>query len=378
MVPVGYILYPYLPNSDDGSKIIIDYQLENAFPNLEFEQIIDLEYSSRSNNLLYSVEQRGVINVFENNVDTSSSSIFLDIRDRVKFGGEMGLLGLAFHPDFDENGYFFVDYITEDNGPLRSIISRFSTINNLDADQASELILLEVEQPYTNHNGGDLFFDQDGYLFISLGDGGLAGDPLGSGQNISSLLGSILRIDIDNPVNGKNYGIPNDNPFVGIEGRDEIYAYGLRNPWRMSFDNYTDQIWTGDVGQNMYEEVNKVEKGGNYGWNEWEGFHCYDCVDNTMPAEMIPPIIEYNHSIGFSVTGGYVYRGSDHGDLFGKYIYGDYGTGRIWSLEIFENGTILNELIIKDPIGLTAFGVDKYNELYVLSISGMIYKLQTI
>lgn len=169
IIPVGYFIYPYLPNSDDGSKIIIDYQLVNAFPNLEFEQIIDLEFSSRSINLLYSVEQRGVIHVFENDVETSSSSIFLDISDKIKFGGEMGLLGLAFHPDFDENGYFFVDYITEENGPLRSVISRFSSVNNIIAEPDSELILLEVEQPYTNHNGGDLFFDDDGYLFISLG-----------------------------------------------------------------------------------------------------------------------------------------------------------------------------------------------------------------
>ncbi len=192
LIPVGYILYPYLPNSDDGSIIIIDYQLENAFPNLEFEQIVDLEYSSRSNNLLYSVEQRGVINVFENDFETSSSMIFLDIRDRIKFGGEMGLLGLAFHPDFEENGYFFVDYVTEDDGPLRSVISRFSAFNNSLAEPESEIILLEVEQPYTNHNGGDIFFDNDGYLFISFGDGGSGGDPLGSGQNTSSLLGSLL------------------------------------------------------------------------------------------------------------------------------------------------------------------------------------------
>lgn len=318
-----------------------------------------------------------MIHVFENDVETSSSSIFLDISDKIKFGGEMGLLGLAFHPDFDENGYFFVDYITEENGPLRSVISRFSSVNNIIAEPDSELILLEVEQPYTNHNGGDLFFDDDGYLFISLGDGGLSGDPLGSGQNISSLLGSILRIDVNNPQMGLNFGIPADNPFVGVEGRDEIYAYGLRNPWRMSFDNYTKQIWAGDVGQNLYEEVDIIELGGNYGWNKWEGFHCYDCDNDVMPDEMIAPVFEYNHSIGFSVTGGFVYRGSDHNELFGKYIYGDYGTGRIWALEIID-GSVFNDLFLKDPIGLTSFAEDQYDELYVLSISGVIYKLQAI
>jgi len=350
-----------------------------AFPNLEFAAPVDIQHAGDNSNRLFVLEQEGRIRVFQNDSLVNSTDIFLDIRDKVLYGGEQGLLGLAFHPNYSENGYFYLDY-TRSN-PRRTVISRFkvSANNPNQADQNSELVLLEVEQPYSNHNGGQIVFGPDGYLYISLGDGGSGGDPLNSGQDRKTLLGNILRIDVDNPDNGLNYGIPNDNPFVGNnEGwREEIYAYGLRNVWRFSFDPITNKLWAADVGQNAYEEINIIESGKNYGWRIMEGFHCYNPSTNCDQTGLELPVWEYAHNDpngGQSITGGFVYRGSKANELFGGYVYGDFITGRIWVY--FEGDNPTNMLIFNNTgLAISTFGVDQNDELYFASFTnGRIYK----
>ncbi len=318
-----------------------------------------------------------MIYVFENLKNVTTANIFLDIRDRVLFGGEQGLLGFAFHPNFTENGYFYVDY-TADN-PRRTVIARYSVVqNNLnEADKNSEEVLLEVEQPYSNHNGGQIAFGPDGYLYIALGDGGSAGDPLGNGQNRSTLLGSILRIDVDSTSAGMNYGVPSDNPFVdNTEGyREEIYAYGLRNPWRFSFDPVTGWLWAGDVGQNRREEIDIIEKSKNYGWNIMEGSLCYSPPENCDQTGLYLPIWDYSHDQGYSITGGFVYRGSELTELIGSYIYGDYGSGRIWALSYDGVNDPVNTELLNTNLNIASFGVDGENEIYICAFDGKIYKL---
>ena len=243
-------------------------KIEQAFPDLSFQQPVDIQNAGDGSNRLFVVEQRGVISVFQNNSNASTEKVFLDLSNKVKSGGELGLLGLAFHPDYKNNGYFFVNYTTDN--PLRSVVSRFKvSANDPDkADRNSELILFKVNQPYSNHNGGQTSFGPDGYLYISFGDGGSAGDPQNNAQNNTTLLGKILRIDVDKKEGSLNYAIPIDNPFKGNRSgfREEIYAFGLRNVWRFSFDFPAKQLWAADVGQNQWEEINLIENGGNYGW----------------------------------------------------------------------------------------------------------------
>ncbi|MFX1283397.1 MAG: PQQ-dependent sugar dehydrogenase [Promethearchaeota archaeon] len=355
----------------------VEFTVEQAFPNLTFTNPIGLYYSNDDSNRLFVVEQEGIIFSFNNSKFVSSTNIFLDISDKVLFGGEQGLLGLVFHPNYSSNGYFYLNYIADN--PRRTVIARYSVMNN-NSDQAnttSELLLLEVSQPYANHNGGQLAFGPDGYLYIALGDGGSGGDPLGNGQNRSTLLGSILRIDVDNNSPTTTYSIPSDNPFVGTPEnfRKEIFAYGLRNPWRFSIDPLTGWLWAGDVGQNKIEEIDIIEKGGNYGWNIMEGSHCYSPSTGCNQSNLILPIFEYGHDIGISITGGYVYRGSNLKTLYGNYIYGDYGSGRIWALSS-DNSTIQNHLLIDTTFNIVSFGVDKTNELYICAFDGKIHKLK--
>ncbi|WP_296704664.1 PQQ-dependent sugar dehydrogenase, partial [Algoriphagus sp.] len=250
-----------------------------AFPKLSFTRPVDFQHAGDNSNRVFVVEQRGVISVFQNDLETTEKTEFLKIENLVDdSGNEEGLLGLAFHPDYKSNGYFYVNYTA--TNPNRTVISRFSvsSSNPNQADGSSELVLLEFDQPFSNHNGGQISFGPDGYLYIAVGDGGSGGDPRGNGQNRKSLLGSILRIDIDRTEGSKNYAIPSDNPFANnnLGFKEEIYAYGLRNPWRFSFDSANGQLWVGDVGQNKYEEVDIIKKGGNYGWNSMEGFHCFN------------------------------------------------------------------------------------------------------
>jgi glucose/arabinose dehydrogenase len=291
---------------------------------------------------------------------------------------EEGLLGLAFHPNFSENGYFYVNYT--DYGPKRNVIARYtvSDSNSNQADYSSSLIILEVNQPYTNHNGGQMGFGpDDGYLYISFGDGGSAGDPQGNGQNLQTLLGTIVRIDVDNITNGQNYSIPADNPFlVPLAARDEIYAYGLRNMWRFSWDSVTGLLWGADVGQYNWEEIDIIYPGLNYGWNTMEGNHCYPEGSNCNTDGFELPIYEYPLYVDgvCSVTGGFVYRGSNMPSLNGKYLYGDWCTGDIWALNYSEGGNSENESVIQSGINITSFGLDQNNEILICG-NGNIYQL---
>ncbi len=363
--------------------LVLPAQLKfvQAFPNLTFDAPVDIQHAGDGTNRLFVVEQKGVIQVFPNDSLVNTSEVFLDLTDKVLYGGEQGLLGLAFHPNYEQNGYFYVDYTTDN--PRRTVISRFSVSqdNPNNADPNSELEILSVQQPYSNHNGGQVVFGPDGYLYISFGDGGSANDPDGNGQNRTTLLGSIIRIDVDNPDSGMNYGIPDDNPFVGNNNdwREEIYAYGLRNVWRFSFDPETDKLWAADVGQNAYEEIDLIEKGGNYGWNIMEGLHCFNPSSNCDQTGLELPIWEYSHSDpngGQSITGGYVYRGKEASELYGGYVYGDFVTQRIWVF--FPLGNPTNMMIFNNTgQAITTFGTDENDELYFGSFSnGKIFKFQ--
>ena len=368
------------------SIIKSDYNIENAFPNLSFQDPVGIHHAGDSSNRLFIIEQQGRIKVFENNSATSSSQTFLDIRSIVDQDGgytEEGLLGLAFHPNYSENGYFYVHYTDHLNGNInypRNIVARYSVSSNNpnQANLNSEQIILIVEQPYHNHNGGQMEFGPDGYLYISFGDGGSAGDPQGNGQNLSTFLGSIIRIDIDNPSGGLNYGIPSDNPFIdALNARDEIYAYGLRNVWRFSWDLETGLLWAADVGQNEWEEIDIIYSGLNYGWNEMEANHCYPPGSNCNPNNFEPPIYEYELYVDgvCSVTGGYVYRGENLWMLEGKYIYGDWCTGDIWALTYDDNSNqIINTDLLQSGINITSFGTDENNELFFCG-NGSIFKI---
>ena len=356
--------------------------IEEAFPNLYFTQPVDLQYAPDGSDRLFVVEQRGTIYVFENNSSVTEKIMFLDIRDKVVYEGERGLLSLAFHPDYENNRYFFVNYTAPN--PLRTVVSRFQvTADDPDVgDELSEHIIIQIDQPFSNHNGGQIVFGPDSYLYIGMGDGGWFGDPYNNGQDLTTLLGAILRIDVDTVSATLNYGIPVDNPFATdtLESRDEIYAYGLRNPWRFSFDPYTNSCWVADVGQDLYEEIDILENGGNYGWNIMEGSHCYNPATGCDTTGLILPIYTYDHSIGESITGGFVYRGTLVPDIYGKYIFADFEYGDVWSLEYDgENPPELSTLGDIGPYSVTSFGIDQHDELYICSFDGMIYKfVQTL
>jgi len=351
---------------------------EEAFPNLTFEFPVDIQSPKDGTNRIFVLSQPGVIYVFDNNSNTKEKKTFLDIREKVLYGGEMGLLGLAFHPNYKENGFFYLDYTTRD--PMRTIVSRFqvSSEDPSVAEPSSEEMLLEVEQPYENHNGGQISFGLDGYLYISLGDGGSGGDPLNAGQDLKNLLGKLLRIDVNNTLGETNYTIPEDNPFNGNTSsfKEEIYAYGLRNVWRFSFDKQ-NRLWAADVGQNKWEEINLIEKGKNYGWRIMEGKHCYNPETDCDTSGLVLPIWEYGHDDmgGFSITGGFVYEGNSAPVLKGKYIYADYVSGRIWQLE-FVNNLISNNLLVDTDFAIATFGVDDNSELYFSDYKdkGKLYK----
>ncbi len=359
------------------STLQAEVRLEQAFPNLTFTRPVDLQNAGDGGDRLFVLEQEGVIRVFPNDRSVSEAAVFLDIRDQVDdSGNEEGLLGLAFHPDSEENGYFYVNYTT--SGPDLTRISRFSVCGSDSnaADPESELVILEIEQPFSNHNAGQLVFGPtDGFLYIPTGDGGSGGDPLGNGQDRSTLLGSILRIDVDSTSQGRNYAIPADNPFAGNqEGyREEIFAWGLRNPWRASFDPETGRFWAGDVGQDAWEEVDIIEKGRNYGWNIMEGFHCFDPPEDCDTTGLIMPVCEYGHGLGNSITGGHVYRGSAAPELEGLYVFADFGSGRIWTLRYDGSGDPENSVIIDSSLNISTFGVDEAGELYLCAFDGKIY-----
>ncbi len=363
----------------DATEVLKDHavQLIPAFPKLMFENPLDIQMPSDGSNRMFVVEQQGRILVFPKDSNAPSHKVFLDIRNRVDFDhNEQGLLGLAFDPNFEQNGFFYVDYVA--NKPLRTVIARFKVAeeDKDKADDQSEMVILEISQPYSNHNGGRLSFGPDGFLYIGMGDGGGAGDPHGNGQNRAELLGKILRIDVSHAQNGKNYAIPPDNPFVGNhEGwREEIFAYGIRNPWRFSWDSQ-GRLWAADVGQDKYEEVDIVEKGKNYGWNIMEGAHCFKPETGCATDSLEMPVIEYDHIQGRSVTGGFVYEGKRLKSILGHYIFADFVTGKIWSYQHDPEKTSLPTLIAQAQAPLASFGRDDEGELYAACFDGQIYKL---
>lgn len=314
---------------------------------------------------------------------------FLDITRRVsRQDNEEGLLGLAFHPRYAENRQLYVYYSAAN--PRRSVISRFTARADpsagsgqalLSADPASERVVLEVAQPFSNHNGGMMAFGPDGFLYIGLGDGGAGGDPLGHGQNLGTLLGSILRIDVDREDAGLRYAVPRDNPFVRDApqqgSRGEIWAYGLRNPWRFSFDRATGDLWAADVGQSAWEEVDLIRKGGNYGWNVMEGNHCYRPSIGCRTEGLESPLAEYDHGEGCSVTGGYVYRGKAIPELQGAYVYSDFCSGRVWALRS-DGGKVTEQAVVAETkLSVSSFGEDADGELYVLAFDGVgVYRVR--
>ncbi len=351
---------------------LTEMQIEEAFPGLSFPEIVYLTHPDDDTNRLFVV--------FPNERGVESAGTFLDIRNRVNDrGSEEGLLGLTFDPDFSDNGHFYVYYSASD--PRRSVLSKFST-NASDpnlADPDSERVILQVGQPFANHNGGQVLFGPDGYLYVGLGDGGSGGDPSGNGQNRSTLLGAILRIDIHSVASGDAYSIPPDNPFVGADGvREEIFAYGLRNPWRFSFDRETGVLWAADVGQNEFEEIDIIKAGLNYGWNVMEGFHCFPGRDlDCDQVGLALPLVEYDHSQGCSVTGGYVYRGSRLPSLYGSYVYGDFCSGKTWALS-YDGVRVTEHIELAGTrLDISSFGEGPTGELYILDFDpsgGKIYR----
>jgi glucose/arabinose dehydrogenase len=350
------------------------FEAKVAFPNLSFSRPVDLQNAGDGSNRLFVVEQAGRIRVFENADTTDNAKMFLDISSQVLFGGEQGLLGLAFDPNFSANRHYFVYYSI--SNPRRTRVSRF-TADSQNPDTtlvATQQDVIAIDQPYGNHNGGQIAFGPDDYLYIGLGDGGSGDDPDGNGQNRTTLLGSILRIN----VGSLPYTIPPDNPFVGNQMgyREEIYAWGLRNPWRFSFDPVTDWLWVGDVGQRAWEEIDVVEKGKNYGWNIMEASHCRPPALACDMTGLELPVWEYGHpsSASRSITGGYVYRGSKLSGLVGFYIYADYETGEVWALQ-YSGGPATNSLLDDTGLSISSFGVDQSNELYICAFDGRIYSL---
>lgn len=314
---------------------------------------------------LFIVEQAGSIRIMENG--SLLADPFLNIQDRVNSNAnEQGLLSVAFHPAYEENGRFYVNYTNSDGSTVVSSFQVQADNPNL-ADPATEQILFTVAQPYNNHNGGQLAFGPDGYLYIGMGDGGSAGDPHNHGQTFTTLLGNMLRIDVDN---GTPYAIPASNPFVNDDSaRNEIWATGVRNPWRFSFDKQTGDLFISDVGQNNWEEVNlqpaSSAGGENYGWNFFEGTNCYNNACTT-DLELTPPIFEYNHSLGCSITGGYIYRGEQFPTLWGNYFVTDYCTGRVWAVTAQEDGSWASEIVLETGRLVASFGEDFHGELYML------------
>ena len=353
---------------------------EDAFPGVSFTRPVELAMAPGQPERAYVVEQGGFgggsqIQTVE--VGSTDVTTFADLDDRVNAGGEEGLLGLAFHPDYETNGLFYVNYTA--SGPRRTVVSEFqrSTADPLQADVTSERVLMEVAQPFSNHNAGKIAFGPDGFLYVTMGDGGSGGDPENNGQDPSTLLGSLLRIDVDDTSSGA-YGVPADNPFVGQSGfQPEIYAYGLRNPWKFSFDSATGDLWLADVGQGEWEEINIVESGGNYGWRQVEGPECY--VNGCNLSAFDAPVFSYPHNNstngGFSISGGIVYRGSLAPGLTGKYLYADFINPRLWALTETSTGGYTSELLTTSISNIAGINYGPGGEAYVLSYGGTIFRI---
>jgi glucose/arabinose dehydrogenase len=342
---------------------------------------VGMEIPNDGSGRLFVLEQGGRIRIIQNNALIGVP--FLDITSKVESGGEKGLLGLAFHPSFSSNRRFFVYYTRRLGTQLQSVFSEYvaSTSNPNQADAASERILLVVNQPFDNHNGGQLAFGPDGFLYIGLGDGGNEGDPQRNGQNLQTLLGKILRIDVDGGfAPGEQYAIPADNPFTPPNGLPEIWAYGLRNPWRFSFDSVTGMLFAGDVGQDSFEEVDIITKAGNFGWNKMEASHCFPLGSSCSTAGLVSPIMEFAHNTsgGQSIIGGFVYRGAAISGLAGAYVFGDLSSGHVWAGVQDSTGNWSKTLVLDHSLTVSSFGQDAAGELYLLDYgNGSVLRLRT-
>jgi glucose/arabinose dehydrogenase len=357
-----------------ASAQVPQVKLTSVVGGLDFP--VDMQQANDGSGRLFVVEKVGAIVIVQNGAIMSSP--FLNISDKVDSEpSEMGLLGLAFHPKFTQNRRFFVHYDRNVNGQIQSVIAEYTVLAadaNV-ADPGSERILLTVNQPFENHKGGQLAFGPDGFLYISLGDGGNEGDPLGNGQNVQTLLGKILRINVDATGPGTQYAIPPDNPFVSGNGLPEIWAFGLRNPWRMSFDRGSGRLFAGDVGGSRFEEVDIIQRGLNYGWNIMEGAHCFNPPSGCTMSGLTLPIAEYDHSEGEAIIGGYVYQGSAIPALRQAYIFGDLSSGKIWILREGPPGTWTRTQLTTVDEQITSFGQDQAGEVYVVGLSGSIMRI---
>jgi glucose/arabinose dehydrogenase len=326
---------------------------------------------------IFVLEQAGRIRVVEDG--HLRPQPFLDLSGRISSGGERGLLGLAFHPGFPRDPRLFVDY-TDPAG--NTVVASFTATSGSAgvADPSSERVLLHIDQPFPNHNGGQLAFGPDGLLYIGMGDGGSGGDPYGNGQRTDTPLGKILRIDVDRTAGGRAYAIPADNPFAsgrdaaGRAGLPEIWAFGLRNPWRFSFDASSGSLWIGDVGQDRWEEVDRIPAGTpppvNLGWNVMEGTHCYKPAEACRTAGLWSPLAEYGHDQGCAVTGGYVARGATAGSLAGRYVFGDYCSGTIWTLDAAGPDRQEPGLLLRSGRTISSFGSDEAGGILVCDLAG--------
>ena len=364
-----------------------DVEVYKALPNVRIERPILLTHAGDGTNRLFIPSQLGTIYVMPNDPSVEEPKVFLDIHDRVVYQdkeNEKGLLGMAFHPRYRENGEFFVYYTpTGTRKPHTIAVSRFrvSKSDPHQADPASEERLLEVEHPFWNHKGGTLVFGPDGYLYIAIGDGGLANDPFGNGQKLDTLLGKILRIDVDHRNDDHAYAVPRDNPFVDKAGaRGEIWAYGVRNPWRIAFDRKTGLLWCADVGQDLWEEIDLIVRGGNYGWNVREGVHKFGAKGVDPRPDIVEPIWEYHHEVGKSITGGQVYRGKKLPELEGCYLYADYVSGKVWALkyDVEAKKVVANYSIRGNVMPIMSFGEDETGESYYTTDTGSIFGFRKV
>ncbi len=367
------------PENNNGHHVGI----ERAYSQLRFDRPVGLTGAGDGSGRIFVVEQAGVVRWFNQNEENPTSGVFLDISQRVsRRGNEEGLIGFAFHPDFKNNGYVFCHYSSDKertgkNQVATNIIARFKVSKDPNVvDHSSEKILLTAPQPFANHNGGALEFGPDGYLYFSLGDGGFKDDPLGNGQNIGTMLGAINRINPDVESESKPYSIPADNPFVNTPAAaPELFAMGLRNVWRFSFDRKTGELWAADVGQNLIEEVNIIVRGGNYGWNRYEANDDFAKQTQLATERHDKPIAWYGHEWGGSITGGYVYRGKKFPELDGSYFFGDYMTGNMWRTRKNESNEYTTELARRTGRSIASFGEDDEGELFLLSFDGGIYRI---
>lgn len=362
---------------------------ERAFPSLpSFSSPVLMLQAPGDDSQWFVVEQGGTVRVFDNQPAVAAARGFIDISARVRSGGEQGLLGMAFHPGYPADPRVYLSYTNATSG-LVSRVSEFRTRDGgMTLDPASEVILLTVAQPATNHNGGNIAFGPDGLLYIGFGDGGSGGDPwgaIGNGQNLATLLGKLLRIDVDGSTGGVPYRIPAGNPYPGNAlcntgsgafSCPEIYAYGLRNPWRWSFDRGNGELWLADVGQGSIEEVDRIVAGGNYGWRCFEGTRSYNSTCGANAASSLPPVAQYDHTVGQSITGGYVYRGTAIPALAGRYVFGDFVSGRIWHIAGDTSPTATVTVGFDSGLSIAAFAHDGDGELYVVNYAGTLYRLR--